>query len=380
MAKKKASRTTKKKVAATKSAASKKSSFVSKKNTRQKTKKKNASKNQPARIQAITPDYLHEAEVSVTRGGLKSPFLWEDSESSDDNGLGSEEEFNFVPLADFRESEPDENTRGRGDSEMRPTLQPELQRCLGEAAGPATRGRIDGENRKQIANPRQYPFSAVCCLEMRRGSSSQFSIGTGVLVGRNLVLTAGHNLIHNPVVGQPDRVNVYPGRTGPNGKWPGVQAVAMPSQFWISDPWRTQKDKALARALDWGFIILNEPLYASAGSLGLIPWEKSRLLETSGFMVAGYPSSKVSDSPNRSNPFTLWYDVGKVSNVGDRTLLYGMDTSEGQSGAPLIAWDSSKTSTGNMICVGIHNYDAGGFNQATRVTPALISQIEPFLK
>lgn len=351
-----------------------------KKTTRGKTAGTTTRQTSRPSILAHAPEKAYPVVRSVTRGGAASLDFWEDTESTDADGLGDDEEFEFVPVADFREEDEGDAgnvTRGGGQfvgRDQAPTLPPELQRCIDKAAGPTVRGRIGAENRKQIGDPRQYPFSAVCSLEMR--VPGKLSVGTGWLVGRNLVLTAGHNLLHNPIVGRPTEVRVYPGRNGRNGIWPGVQEIAVEGQFWVSDPWRLNQDKTR----DWGMIILKQPLYEKAGSFGLVPWENSRILDTSGFMVLGYPSSKASDSPNPSAPFTLWYDVGKVTNVGDRTLLYRMDTSQGESGAPLLAYDNSRTSTGNMICLGIHNWSTGGFNQATRVTPSVIRQVEPFLK
>ena len=56
-----------------------------------------------------------------------------------------------------------------------------------------------------------------------------------------------------------------------------------------------------------------------------------------------------------------------------------MDTTPGQSGAPIIAWDPRRTDMGEMICVGIHNYGKSGHNQATRITTAVIEQVRQFL-
>ena len=387
----------KKKVAVKKPAAKKKAAA---KKTRAKPEKLSAKPKSIPMIEALVPGSVRPVPANggvKTRGGapptageVEKSFVWEDKESLDDDDLGDDEEFDFVRLSDFPDAygavdlsrlKPSQEVE---DDDPLSALPPEMRRAVEEAAGRPkgtaggvkTRGHVGPtEDRQRVQTPTNYPFSAVCSLEMRRGN--KVSVGPGWLVGRNLVLTAGHNLVHNPVVGQPTQVGIYPGRNGRNGKWPGVHEIAVPSQFLISEPWRASQDKTL----DWAMIALNNPLSQRAGSFALRPWEKSKLLKMTGFLVSGYPASKTFG--RKIEPYTQWYDVGRLAQVGDRTLLYQMDTTEGQSGAPLIAWDddrsANRTAKDNYVCVGIHNWFVGNLNQATRVTPALIKQVKRFV-
>ncbi|MEO3386061.1 DUF4214 domain-containing protein [Mesorhizobium sp. CAU 1741] len=56
------------------------------------------------------------------------------------------------------------------------------------------------------ANEDQFPFTTVAFIEARFGS--EWSVGSGVLVGRNDVLTASH-VIYDPLYGLADEVHVY---------------------------------------------------------------------------------------------------------------------------------------------------------------------------
>lgn len=56
------------------------------------------------------------------------------------------------------------------------------------------------------ADENRYPFTTVAFIEARFGS--EWSVGSGVLVGRNDVLTASH-VIYDPLYGLADEVNVY---------------------------------------------------------------------------------------------------------------------------------------------------------------------------
>jgi V8-like Glu-specific endopeptidase len=225
-----------------------------------------------------------------------------------------------------------------------------------------------GDDRRKVDQPTEYPFSAICSLEMRRGS--KLSVGTGFLIregDRSAVLTAGYNLIHNPILGQPTEVRIYPGRSGKNGITTESE-VASPTQFWISDGWRKHRDKTE----DWGLILLKQDLGKNVGSFALLSAESTQL-STSPVLVGGYPSSKTF---GRSiEPYTQWYDTGRVARIGTKTLLYRLFSTRGQGGSPVLLWDETRDENDRMFAVGIHWGDAGDYKQAVRITPSIVAQI-----
>ncbi len=253
--------------------------------------------------------------------------------------------------------------RGRG------TAGPPLGQDVGR-----TRDVIGNDERQQIVNTAEYPFSSICSLEMRDGSQSgKFAVGTGCLLGPNLVLTAGHNLYNNDVLrGSVKEVRVYAGRNG-RDSYIASEVISDPGRLWVPEGWWKYRD----RAQDWGLILLQNDLRQRAGSLGAQAWEADRLYNTS-FTVLGYPASGSSAFP----PFSQVYEIGKIVsvNMSAGTLQHTIDTTRGQSGAPLLAWDSSRTSEGRMVCVGIHNHGQVSTNQASLITNDVIAQIKPFIR
>ena len=233
----------------------------------------------------------------------------------------------------------------------------------GNVAVASITGGID--NRNQINNTRKYPFRAICALLMT-GANGKQSIGTGWFAGDNLIVTAGHNLFDNEIIGQGwiDRVQVWPGRNG-NSTW--ETEVADRSQLGVSDSWRSRApDRDL---LDYGIIRLKTGLGSKVGWFGLKYWPSSQL-QGKKFNVVGYPQGV-----GRIASWTMWYDIGLVTFAGQKTLQYQMDTTPGESGSPVVAWVDDRTASGSMIVVGIHNYGKGNVNQATRITPSVLDTI-----
>jgi len=226
---------------------------------------------------------------------------------------------------------------------------------------------IDQDNRLQITNTQKYPFRAICSLLMT-GSNGRQAIGTGWFAGPNLIVTAGHNLFNNDIIGPGwiQQVTVYPGR---NGNSIPLSEVAMQNQLGVSESWLNQGPDA--QQLDYGVIRLTGGLGSKVGWFGLRYWPSSEL-QGKQFNVVGYPQ-ETSQIP----PWTMWYDIGLITFVGQRTLQYKMDTTPGDSGCPVIAWVDDRTENGSMIVVGIHNYGFGNsYNQGTRVTPSVIDTIQ----
>ena len=304
---------------------------------------------------------------------------------------GSPARFQFVSLAQLPhprdvspvgeyalefELEATETSRGSKppDRAAREADLPEPFRQLLERCRHKTRDVIGSDQRQAIANTREYPFSSICSLEMRDGNrSGKYAVGTGCLLGPNLVLTAGHNLYHNDVLqGAVQEVRIYPGRNGKDN-YINSEVVADRGRLWVPDGWWQYRQ----RAQDWGLILLQTDLRQQAGSLAAQAWEANRLYNTN-FIVLGYPASGTSAYP----AFTQVYEIGKIVNVDTQagTLQHTIDTTQGQSGAPVLAWDSSRTAEGRMVCVGIHNYGQGQTNQASLITSDVISQIKQFIR
>jgi len=270
------------------------------------------------------------------------------------------------------EDEPDspESTRavaGREEDCATRYLHPLVRRIAidddDDSEGGQIRSRaiLGPDGRSLVSEVDRFPFRAVCSLQVAKGGATQ--VGTGFLVAKNLVVTAGHNLCHNENLGTGyvDSVTVYVGRNGRN-KYLNYEQIRDKTQLKVSRAWKNSKDPVF----DWGVIVLNQDFGERYGAFSLGPWTDEEL-QGALFNVIGYPASA---STKTRVPYQMWADAGEIAQVSAGTLRYLMDTSGGQSGAPLIAWQAPKS-----FVVGVHNYGRATYNQATRVTQDIAAAV-----
>jgi V8-like Glu-specific endopeptidase len=235
--------------------------------------------------------------------------------------------------------------RPRGDAEP-----------VGPAADP-------GDVRRRVVVTDQVPWRWVCSLRMvwvsspRPGEAARLypASGTGWLIGRRTVVTAGHNLyvptatLEFPITGWARRVEVYFGRDEGSRGSTHLSEDLHSVLGWTRDA---------NREYDYGVIQLTEPV-ERAGCFGYRVESDDRLRNLTYTHVIGYPGA---DRP----PGTLWGAFGKVE-VRPRVLRYAMATSRGQSGGPVFYKNQD-----DRVAVGIHTGKpagpAGEPNQAVRVT------------
>lgn len=287
---------------------------------------------------------------------------WRDDDlDAEDRAVGDsagDDDFSFVSDSDEGDVDAESGDElGDDDDESEQFLLPSFRRMLKDVDRGRTRTTrkvIGRDDRDRVTQVNKFPFSAVCSLEVYRGRRRQ--IGTGFFVGKNVVMTAGHNLCNNANLGRGyvDKVIVYAERNG-RSRYADRQVITSRKRLKVARAWRDSKNKLM----DWGIIILPEPYGDRHGAFSLGPWT-SQQLKGSLFNVVGYPASK---STKTGVAFQMWADVGKITSVRQRSLRYTMDTAGGQSGAPIIAWKNRKS-----FVVGVHNYGFSSYNQATRVT------------
>ncbi|UUX94463.1 serine protease [Aquabacterium sp. J223] len=209
------------------------------------------------------------------------------------------------------------------------------------------------DDRVPVPNPAALPWRCICHLVMQ-GMHSVDVFGTGFLVGPRTVVTAGHNLFSHQVGRGPRSVIVIPGRTGDQAPFGFYEAQAAD----VHPQWRA----GASRDHDYGVVWLKEPIGQRVGWFGTAVYDDAAL-QRLVINNAGYPGDK--------RIGTQWFNAGRVLGTGARTLEYGLDTAEGQSGSPIFHLDARD----QRIVVAIHAYGLCPKNFGIRITPEVFRQI-----
>lgn len=197
------------------------------------------------------------------------------------------------------------------------------------------------------------PWRRICALRITFPSGTYR--GSGFLIGRRTVVTAGHCVFLKQAGGWATSISVYPGADG--AKTPFGHAVS--HQFRSVIGWvRDAKPEH-----DYGCIILPFGAFdgKNLGAMGFASWSNSELLNHRATVV-GYPGDK---------PFAeMWGMTGGLKRVTSTQLFYDIDTVGGQSGTCVYM-----KRNGIRYVVGIHNYGAQSGNSATRITPSIYNRL-----
>lgn len=215
---------------------------------------------------------------------------------------------------------------------------------------------IGTDERQQISNTNEYPWSCIASLRITAADGSGW-IGTGWLVGPRILLTAGHVVYMDDHGGWAQQIEVIPGRNGDN--FPFGSCIA--TDFRSVQGWTQNRDSAF----DYGVILL--PADNRFGDqLGWFGYQVHTDDELSSYTVniSGYPGDKPTG--------TQWWMSGTVKTVTDRNFVYDIDTAGGQSGAPV--WLSLEGDNGRYG-IGVHTNGALSGNSATRIIQEVFDNV-----
>lgn len=221
---------------------------------------------------------------------------------------------------------------------------------------------IGSEDRKQIREPQYWPFCSICYLYITR-QDGRISKGTGWFAGPKLIVSAGHCIFDPDDGGGASSIFVVPAKNGSINPFGVLQAVAA-----VSHPnWNSGQNANY----DIGFIFLDSSQTAEQVGwfdCAVVPDHLSKL--PSVVDVVGYPDD------NNKPSATMWKNSGSVEVTSPYLFQYQMDTSKGQSGAPVF-FTSNKDSmqTRKRIVVAIHTNYENGSNGGVRITADIYARI-----
>ena len=206
---------------------------------------------------------------------------------------------------------------------------------------------LEEDDRVRITPTTSYPWRSIVKLYMTWGSDTY--IGSGALIDKNHVLTAGHCVHYLANGGWADSIKVVPAMDNGNEPYGFAWATDMRVYGeWINTQMHFH---------DFAVITLDSDLGLQTGWMGLQTADYSDPIYTGGLNIAGYPY----DLDGGLNMY--WdYDTGQVAS--QYTHRYYMDTEGGMSGSPVWREDGP-----NRYILTVHGYGNDGFgsNYGTRI-------------
>lgn len=209
---------------------------------------------------------------------------------------------------------------------------------------------IGDDNRVQILDTVTDPFRMICSLVIWH-EGGLLNYGTGFLIGRRTLVTAGHCLM--PFEGAPgiERIEIRPGRAGPREDMEPFLHRLGPIEgkhFSVHEGWAANFDPRV----DIGAIHLDKPIGDDLGWFRVASRQPGGLNRVWGH-VTGFPGDKITDGGKRATE--MWHHATPITAVADQRVYYPADTFAGQSGAPVYVIDDD-----DRACViGVHAYGTG---------------------
>ena len=205
---------------------------------------------------------------------------------------------------------------------------------------------IGTDDRKRITNTNSWPWRVHGHMIMTFPNGKRY-IGSGTLINRHHVLTAGH-CIHSKQDGGWARSVVFiPGQNDNSKPYGAIWATRLVSAIgWTSNA---------NRNYDYGMLVLSSDVGKRTGWFGIITTSDKKLLRKR-VNLSGYPG----DKGGRQQ----WWHADVIKQVGSRRVIYDIDTMGGQSGSGV--WAKFSGFKGEKVAA-IHTTGSSSGNGATRI-------------
>lgn len=216
------------------------------------------------------------------------------------------------------------------------------------------------------------PYSSIGLLKVLYPLNI-ISYRTGVLIGENIVLTAGHNLFdsrrnpNNPkeTLGSPIEIEFYPGLSQNKS----IFGKSTCKKFYF--PKNYPKDSRD----DYGIIVLNENIGKKTGYFELKILDENDK-NNHELYNCGYPLNRTTDG---NKVFYQYQEKGRIDGIDEDSgvIVSGIKSSYGQSGAGMFLTKDNK-----FYVVGVHvasSFDDEQF-YATMITKKRYQQIQKWIE
>ncbi len=207
------------------------------------------------------------------------------------------------------------------------------------------------DDRTRIFDTALSPWRMICAIRCWWGS--RLAVGTGALVGPDILLTAGHVVFPKNLRTLPDRVEIIPALNGAERPYGQFEA----EKISVHPGWQA----SFGLTSDVAAIHLPSSVGQQLGWFGMATRQEAEL-RSQWAHITGYPGEKMDQpvDPATGKPTApvqasqLWHHAAPVLNVQNKRVFYAADTTPGQSGAPIYVLDPAISPT--PVVVGVHAY------------------------
>lgn len=230
------------------------------------------------------------------------------------------------------------------------------------------------ERRFRIIRKKQaesYPYHATGQVLADFGVGERW--GTGVLIGRQYVLTAAHNLYDHALRSQAGEIMFFPGKTNDNTfSWAYSAKHAI-----VHQKYQFSKKETY----DIGIFKLEEPVSKKLGWYGLKAFPINKL-SGKKVTIRGYPSSDRAIYASYNN--CLCENKGRIEKISHRRRIsYKINTLIGHSGSGLEVKIKRRRGGEEYYCAGIHAYgreEEKAVNSGIRICKNRFKDIRRWIK
>jgi len=222
---------------------------------------------------------------------------------------------------------------------------------------------IDEDNRILITKTNLWPHS-VCCKLSIEFPYHEYRIGSGILIGKRHVLTAGHNIFEVLGDNYPEwakSINVDPALNGLNNK--PFNRTCNAIKCYTFSNWKDSQDPNY----DIGIIILDYDIGLETGYTGIASTNNTDILKDIVY-ISGYPYNL---ERNLDGNHMLSH-ADKIQHVARNTFQYNIDTDRGQSGSGIVLMCNDLNS---LKVIGVHSKTNYSENYGVRITNEKFDQL-----
>lgn len=216
------------------------------------------------------------------------------------------------------------------------------------------------DDRVRVANTSVWPFAVQGHLVMKFPNGKAY-IGSGTMVSKHHVLTAGHCIFSKADGGWATSVQFRAAQDDESLPFGSISASRLLSvQEWT---------EGTNSAFDMGMLILQSDLGEKTGWFGVITTQTDNDLIKKRVNVTGYPGDKGGQQ--------MWTHADAIKSLTDETAQYDIDTFGGQSGSGV--WSTFAGHTGEKVAC-IHTTGASTGNGSTRISKTKFDRIVAWMQ